>query len=98
MPSDQEENAGENKKPKQDDVGFVIPDGILHQINEMSAGGFLLFTINEYGEIVQYQSFDSPVHAGAVHRHIMLWSEAVGALGVDAFIDDMKRSMRRKKK
>jgi len=97
MMPEEDENPELNKKPKQQS-GFVIPDGILHQINEMSAGGFLLFTVNEFGEVVQYQTFDSPIHAGALHRHIMLWSEAIASIGVEAFINDMKRGIRRKKK
>lgn len=55
---------------------YTIPVQILNQINESSAGGFVLFTINENGNPQVHYKFDNATNALALQHYIGLWLAA----------------------
>lgn len=55
-----------NKMAKREEKPFEFPKTLLNSIDECSAGGFLLFTINESGQIEPFMSFNSEITARAI--------------------------------
>lgn len=55
-----------------------IPEAVLHQVNEHSVGGYVLFYFNqETGEPEQIMNFDSPAHYLALQKHMTDWMNAI---------------------
>lgn len=55
------------------DQEFEFPHGILNQISECSPEGFILFAVNERGEVEVYQKFSVDViEAGVRNRAIQI--------------------------
>lgn len=62
----------------------TVPRQALDQLNEYTAGGFVLFYFNsEDGTPEQVMTFDSPAHCLALQKHINDWSLAVQDLSVE---------------
>jgi hypothetical protein len=73
-----------SNKAKPDNHGHV-PMHVINQLNEHTAGGFLLFYFNsENGSPEQIMTFDSPAHCLALRKHIEDWSKAVHELSVES--------------
>jgi hypothetical protein len=56
---------------------FQIPDSVLRTLDEMSSGGFLLFTFDENCLPSVNASFDSPAHSMALVSFVENWSLAL---------------------
>lgn len=65
------EMMSKKKKP------FEIPEQFLRQIDEMSLGGFVLFTFDESGLPAVSSCFDDPIHSIAMSSFIKHWANAV---------------------
>ena len=65
------------------DGGIPLP--VINQLNEHTAGGFILFYFNnEDGAPQQIMTFDSPAYCLALQKHIMDWSCALQDLNVES--------------
>lgn len=63
----------------------TIPIQILNQLNEHTAGGFILFYYNsEDGVPEQVMTFDSPAHCLGLQKHITDWTKAIEDLSVQS--------------
>ena len=72
---------------KKDNHGS-LPDHVLNQIFEFTAGGFIIFYFNqETGQPEQAASFDSPAHVLALQKHIADWQKAVDQISLDNSIN-----------
>ena len=71
---------------------FEFPEKLLENINECSAGGFVLFTFDEEGNPQMRSFFDSATHALAMQYYVENWTKAMSALNVDATARDIKKS------
>ncbi len=56
---------------------FQIPEELLARINEMTSGGFILFTFDELGQPQINSRFDSAIHGAAMNNHISTWMRAM---------------------
>lgn len=74
-----------DKKIKQ----FKIPDSLLKQINECSAGGFILFTVSESGTPEVHSSFDTELNEIGLWCFVRNLSNAID----DATGDSMRNSI-----
>jgi hypothetical protein len=73
-----------NSKPKDGKDG-TVPLQLLNQLNEHTAGGFVLFYFNsESGMPEQALTFDSPAHSLALQKHIEDWSTALHDLCIES--------------
>lgn len=80
-----------NKRKKEDgEVSFEIPEKLLNQINEFSAGGFLLFTFDENGKPTINSYFDDMTHAIAMQSHIQTWIKALDHLNLKLMIQNIE--------
>ena len=77
---------------------FIIPDAILSQLNEVSAGGFILFTLDEDGNPVLNSCFDSQAHAMGMHAYIRQWSEAIERINMDMTLASLLTPPKTRKK
>ena len=72
------------KNVKQPQDGSV-PITIMNQLNEHTAGGFVLFYFNsETGAPEEIMTFDTPAHSLALQKHIADWTYALQELNVDS--------------
>ena len=71
---------------------FEIPLPILHNLNEMSQGGFLLFSFDNNGNPQLYCSFDNTLNFFALHKHAENWVNASNMLSMDNCIDNITDS------
>ena len=77
---------------------FVFPDKLLDEINECSAGGYILFVFDEYGNPEIYNKFDDAVAAMAMQYYIDNWAKAIEALNVESMANSLhKKSNKRGK-
>jgi hypothetical protein len=71
-----------SKKPQDDGL---VPQVVMNQLVEHTAGGFVLFYFNSIdGAPEQYLTFDSPAHCLALQKHIADWSYALQDLNVES--------------
>ena len=61
-------------------MAFTIPDSLLKQINECTSGGFVLFIINDKGDIDVVQKFDTCNDFRALSATVADWGGAVSHL------------------
>ncbi len=62
-----------------------IPEKVLNQLNEYTAGGFVLFYFNaEDGSPEKAMTFDSPAHSLALQKSIFDWSSAIQDLSIES--------------
>lgn len=71
---------------------FEIPLNTLHQLNEFSAGGFLLFAFDNNGNPQLYCSFDNPLNFFALHKHAENWVNASNAISMNDCVDNIIES------
>lgn len=71
-----------------------IPNELVHQINEHTVGGFIIFYFNqESGKPEQYMAFDSPAHALAIQKHLSDWSEAVHQVNLENSVNSIQNCL-----
>lgn len=62
-----------------------IPQVLMNQLVEHTAGGFVLFYFNsEDGSPEEQMTFDSPAHCLALQKHIGDWSAALQDLNIES--------------
>ena len=62
-----------------------VPKSIIDQLNEHTAGGFVLFYFNsESGIPEQIMTFDSHAHCLGLQKHIEDWSVALHDLNIES--------------
>lgn len=86
---------GEMSKPKNDKNSGGIPNAILNQLVEHTAGGFILFYFNsETGSPEHVMTFDSPAHCLALQKYITDWCIALGDMNIENARHDIENSVR----
>jgi len=68
---------------------FEFPNSLLNQIEECSAGGFVLFTYDEEGLPQVHSAFDNMQNALGMQYYISNWSKAVDTINMEATINSM---------
>jgi hypothetical protein len=53
---------------KSQEQPFKMPQQVLNTLNEVSAGGFLLFFIDDQGSVLPHFQADSEIHALAIQN------------------------------
>ena len=77
------------KMPKKQE-SQSIPKHVLHQLNEHTPGGFLLFTFNHETGFPEYRmTFDSPAFYLAMSKYLANWSKATENLHVAMAMRDV---------
>jgi hypothetical protein len=62
----------------------TIPLPVINQLNEHTAGGFILFYFNSKdGTPEEFITFDSPAHCLALEQHVGNWSTAIKEINID---------------
>lgn len=62
-----------------------VPESIINQLVEHTAGGFILFYFNnENGQPENIMTFDSPAHCLALQKHITDWAIALGDMNIES--------------
>jgi len=72
---------------------FKIPRSLLHQLNECSKGGFLLFNFDEDGTPQVYMIADSDMHSLAMIAHAEGYIEAAKSNHIQIASDSISASM-----
>lgn len=61
-----------------------IPQTIINQLNEHTAGGFVLFYFNaQSGFPEELMTFDNPAYCLALQKHISDWSSALSDINIE---------------
>lgn len=66
-----------SRKKKDPTPQYRFPDQLLAQINEHSAGGFILFNFSPDGIPQIYCQADSNPHLYAIQHHVLTWADAI---------------------
>jgi hypothetical protein len=69
---------------------FKIPQSLLHQLNECSRGGFLLFNFDEAGTPQVYMIADSDMHSLALVSHAEGYIDAAKSNHIQMASDSLK--------
>ena len=69
------------------DKKFQMPEALLHQINECSCGGFMLFLFDKDGEPQVYQKFDNKMSAMALQYQLENWVKTLEALNLEEVLN-----------
>lgn len=56
-------------------MGFKFPDSLLHQVNECSNGGFILFNFDDQKNPQIYTNFDDSMSALALQNYVDICSK-----------------------
>ena len=72
--------------------GFVIPSSILSQLNECSAGGFLLFSFDDAGTARSYVKFDTEMHLLALQKTAEYWCDGMENANLEHMKSEMDNS------
>lgn len=56
---------------------FELPQSFLTQLNEFSAGGYILIRMGEDGNPQVYVNFDNPIIAIGLIRYAQMWSSVL---------------------
>lgn len=68
---------------------FQFPDSFLRNLDEMTSGGYLLFTFNDQGLPEVAANFDSPAHSIALAAFVKNWSNAIEEIHKNITITNM---------
>jgi len=72
----------------------AVPEPIINQLIEHTAGGFILFYFNnEDGQPENIMTFDSPAHCLALQKHITDWAIALGDMNVESARQNIESSV-----
>jgi len=72
-----------------------VPDQIINQLVEHTAGGFILFYFNnEDGQPENIMTFDSPAHCLALQKHITDWAVALNDMNIESARFNIETSVR----
>ena len=71
--------------------GFVIPSSVLSQLNECSAGGFLLFSFDDTGAARSYVKFDTEMHLLALQKTAEYWIEGMENVNLENIKSEMDK-------
>ena len=80
------------------DKQFKIPEQILSSLNEMSSGGYILFTFDQFGDPIINSQFDGQHQAAAMFCHIKQWCQALEHINLQATINNILINSKSKKK
>jgi len=72
---------------------FEFPKSLLNQIDECSAGGFLLFVINQQGQVEPFVGFGSEVAARSIISYSEDFSKAFREANVQGLLDSMSEQL-----
>lgn len=86
---------GKMSKSKNEKNPGGIPNAILNQLVEHTAGGFILYYFNsETGSPEHAMTFDSPAHCLALQKYITDWCIALGDMNIENARHDIENSVR----
>lgn len=81
-----------NKMAKREEKPFEFPEKLLHSIGECSAGGFVLLTINEFGNITPHVAFDSEVAARSMISYMEDFAKSFREVNTQNIFNSMVES------
>jgi hypothetical protein len=79
---------GQKKKPEEP---FEFPNSVLNQIEECSAGGYVLFIFDSEGKPVVHSYFDNTQNAMAMNFYIDNWTKALAKINLNITIDQISK-------
>ncbi len=85
--------AKKKKKPSDDQPPFEFPSSVLNQVEECSAGGYVLFIFDSEGKPVVHSYFDTIPNAMAMQFYIGNWNKALEDINLNATIDSIHRDI-----
>lgn len=71
---------------------FKIPQSLLSQLEEFSGGGYILFSLNDYGVPDVYTSFDGPPQACWLIKFAQKWTQTIDNLNDSNIVESIKMS------
>jgi hypothetical protein len=77
------------RRKKKQPAKFSIPEKLLHQLNECSKNGFVLFNFDDDGEPQIAMQFDDHASAMALQNHVAEWIDAIRSLRANAAIQNI---------
>jgi len=74
---------------KKEEKPFQFPRELLQKLGECSAGGFLLFTINEFGGVEPFISLDNEVAARSLVSYVSDFVKSFQEINAQNMLDSM---------
>ena len=81
------------KKLSDEEAPFEFPSSLLNQIEECSAGGYVLFIFDAEGKPVVHSYFDTIPNAMAMQFYIGNWNKALENINLELTIDSINRDV-----
>ena len=81
---------GQKEKPEDP---FEFPSSVLNQIEECSAGGYVLFIFDTEGKPVVHSYFDNTPNAMAMQFYINHWSKALEKINLNLTVNSLSKEM-----
>jgi hypothetical protein len=78
---------------KKSEEPFEFPNSVLNQIEECSAGGYVLFVFDTEGKPVVYSYFDNTPNAMAMNFYIDNWTKALAKINLDITIESIHKDV-----
>lgn len=72
---------------------FQFPKSILNQVEECSSGGFLLFVINDQGQVEPFMNFNSEVVARSLNSYCEDFTKAFRKVNAKNMLESMSDSI-----
>ena len=79
------------KDPLDNEEPFQFPDSVLHEINQCSAGGFLLFFLDQYGAPQVRASFDNPIIEMGLRSYATKFLKGVNSLEESGITENLTK-------
>lgn len=73
---------------------FPIPKNVLDKLNEYTIGGFALFFFDiKTGKPTQIMTFDNPICALAMQKHIEQWVQTLEQVNLNISVGNIMRNL-----
>ena len=80
-------------RKKKSEEPFEFPQSVLNQIEECSAGGYVLFIFDAAGNPIVHSYFDTTPNAMAMQFYINNWNKALEEINLNATIESINRDI-----
>ena len=81
------------KKTPEEGVPFEFPNSILNQVEECSAGGYVLFIFDSEGKPIVHSYFDTIPNAMAMQFYINNWNKALEDINLNLTIESIYKDI-----
>ncbi len=66
-----------------------IPKSVLHQVNEWTSGGYVIFFVNKDGQPEGVGDFDNEINMMGLHQYMSSWIKAAEEIGVEDMVESI---------